>query len=368
MAEKTEDELMLEAQALIDARRAELNPKPEPESEPAPEPEAQPEPVATEPAAEGEPAPEPVAEPFEGYNALPEAVRKKFDELNSRASVADKLQADTEKLRNDYNALHNRLAPVQRKLEELQRNQPKQVAAEPALSVDEWSKSLTPQMREYFRQFPEEARAQFEISRDLVDRRAKELSASVDEKFHQIERKNELSMLAREHPDYRDFALSEGKPATTKGAAFWQWLPSQPEHIQALAHSDSAADIASAITLHKWEQQPDVQAALKETQEPEFKSWIAQQPRALADALYSPRIDDRIAVMRIFDQHLRLQEAGNTGPQVARVAQIAARREQQGKASPSIRPTVAPHSAVTDGQDAGWAAAVAAARQHINQR
>lgn len=368
--QKTEDELMQEAQALIDARRNEgkLPPKPE-----ALEPIAAAEPETPEPAApDGETPAEPAApdEPFEGYNALPEAVRKKWDELNQKAAEAERLRADGEKLRNDFNALHNRLAPVQRELDKLQRasaNQPRQSA--PSLSVEDWAKSLTPQMQKYYREFPEEARAAFEIARSVTERTTADIEQRFEGKLHEIERRAELAVLSREHPDFRDYSKVRGQPATPKAAEFWNtWLPNQPEHIQSLVHSDSAEDTAAALSLFKWEQRPEVQAAIAEQREPAFQSWLAQQPSTLAAAIYSPRIDDRIAVWRLFDQHLKLQEVGQQAepdPQAAaRVAQLAARREQQGKASPSIRQTVAPPSAATDGNDAGWAAAVAAARQY----
>lgn len=366
--QKTEDELMQEASALIAARRNEgkLPPKaetPETTTEPPAESESA-ETVETSEPDKSEPAP---AEPFEGYSALPEAVRQKWDEMMAKAAAAERAEAAAADFRQKYEAMHGRVAPLQRQLDQLQRQA--QAAPRPvqhSLTVDEWSKSLTPQMRDYFERFPEDAKAQFEIARDVAERQAAALTERVDQKVHEIERRAELAVLAREHPDFRDYSLNNGTPATQKGAAFWQWTQSQPPHIQELARSDHADDIAAALSLHKWQQRPEVQAAYEDLKAPECQQWLRSQPPAIANLLDSPRIDDRIAVMRMLDQHLRLQE-GTKAPDpqtAARVSQIAARREQQGKASPSIRPTVAPHSATTDGNDAGWAAAVAAVRQY----
>ena len=167
-------------------------------------------------------------------------------------------------------------------------------------------------------------------------------------------------MLAREHADFREFGLrnENGKlvPNSPKAADYWQWAQQQSDEVWSAANSDSAEDISAALSLYKWERQhKDV---IEETRGREFQEWFATQPPAVAGLLGSPRLNEREYVLRLYAQHLDLQDRQTpVDPKTtARVDQIAARRQQQAKASPSTRSSAAPaQAAATGGEDADWA-------------
>lgn len=361
---RDEEDLAMEAaQAAIDAARNK-------DAEPAPE--------VVPPEVQAEEAPQegvaPVAdEPFEGFSQLSETAKAKWLEVEAKAKRAEELAAAEAKLRNDFNALHNRMAPLQRKLSDYEKQpRPQQATAKPSLDVNEWLKTQSPERQRYFREFPEEGRAAFEIARDLFEGQFSQQIRSIQEQtarqFQDLQFKSELSRLAATHNDYKEFGFREvdGKrePLTQKAADYLAWAAAQGQEVQAAIDSDSADDVSATLSLYKWETSDPIVREVMYS--PDFSNWLSRQSRHIQAMARSLDIEDRKDALHLFAGHLEQQQPAQADPKTAaRVQQVAQRREQQSRSvSPSFRPNVAPASAAnTGGEDADWAAANARIEQ-----
>lgn len=359
-----EDLAMEAAHAAIEASR---NKDSGAETQPAPEvaetPEQPPEQEGTAPVSD---------EPFEGFSQLSEAARAKWLELDAKAKRADELAAAEAKIRGDFNALHNRMAPLQRKLSDYEK-QPRAQApqAQAAPGFNDWLKGTSKEYQQWAREFGEDAKLQYEHAMRVTaeaDRRIRSVEESVESKFRDLELKNEVSRLAAIHGDYKDYAFREegGQrvPLTQKAADYFKWAAEQGDEVQAAVYGDSAADVAATLSVYKWEKSEPV---VRETMtSPEFQSWLGTQSRHISAMARSLDIEDRKDVMQWYIGHLDQQKPAQADPKTAaRVQQVAQRREQQSRSvSPSFRPNVAPASAAnTGGEDADWAAANARIEQ-----
>lgn len=357
-----EDLAMEAAQAAIDAARA------KDQGEPAPEVET-PEAPAQEAPQEGA---APIAdEPFEGFSQLSEAAQAKWLEVEAKAKRADELAAAEAKLRGDFSALHNRVAPLQRKLDELQRQPRPQQQAPAPLGFGDWLKGTSKEYQQWAREFGEDAKLQYEHAMRVTaeaDKRIRSVEESVESRFRDMQFKTELSRLAATHSDYREFAFREAdgkrEPLTQKAADYLKWAEAQGPDVQAAIDSDSADDVSATLSVYKWENSDPV---VRETlYSPEFQGWLSSQSRHVQAMARSLDIEDRKDALHWYIGHLEQQQPAQADPKTAaRVQQVAQRREQQSRSvSPSFRPNVAPASAAnTGGEDADWAAANARIEQ-----
>lgn len=358
-----EDIAMEAAQAAIDASRNKDNGAEDQPAEVAATPEQPPEQEGAAPVSD---------EPFEGFAQLSEAAKAKWLELDAKAKRADELAAAESKLRGDFNALHNRMAPLQRKLSDYEK-QPKSQAsqAQAAPGFNDWLKGTSNEYQQWAREFPVDAKVQFEqmlrVSAD-ADKRIRSVEESVESRFRDLQFKTELSRLAATHNDYRDYGFREENgqrvPLTPKASDYLTWAASQGQEVQAAIDSDSADDVAASLSLYKWEKADPV--ARDTLSSPEFQSWLSGQSRHISAMARSLDIEDRKDALHLFIGHLEQQKPAQADPKTAaRVQQVAQRREQQSRSvSPSFRPNVAPASAAnTGGEDADWAAANARIEQ-----
>lgn len=374
----SEDELIESVAREMEARRADPASAGEPK-EPAqaqaqaPAAEAQPPTLGeVQPAAPAADAPPP--EPFPGYSELSEEVRKHYD----------RLRADLDKVRQDYGAIHNRLAPTQRELDrerrarqELQQAlqsakappaagpaQPASAAPAPAPApaadlrgeVERWLQRQSPERQEYFKQFPEEAMTAFEIAHGVV----KDVLSQREEEFKRqlktLEERTEFAQLSAMHPDFSRYMLADHPTDPTKAIAptqeaadFWSWVNRQPEHIYALANSARAVDISSALSLFKWEKEnPEFGQTVSM---PEFNRWAAVMPRRLIEMLGSTDVGERQFVLAQFWRDYEEATKGGQpgaqpaagGPEASKAADLAAKRAQQAqRTAPSVRSTPTP--------------------------
>lgn len=362
---RDEEDLAMEAaHAAIEASR---NKDSGAEDQPAPEaavtPEQPPEQEGAAPVSD---------EPFEGFAQLSEAAKAKWLELDAKAKRADELAAAESKLRGDFNALHNRMAPLQRKLSDYEK-QPKSQAsqAQAAPGFGDWLKGTSNEYQQWAREFPVDAKVQFEqmlrVTAD-ADKRVRAVEESVNSRFQELEFRTELSRLSAAHPDYKEFSFREidGKrePKTQKAADYFKWAADQGDEVQGAVYGDSADDVAASLSLYKWEKSDPV--ARDTLSSPEFQSWLSGQSRHISAMARSLDIEDRKDALHLFIGHLEQQKPAQADPKTAaRVQQVAQRREQQSRSvSPSFRPNVAPASAAnTGGEDADWAAANARIEQ-----
>lgn len=329
---------------------------------------AVPTPADARPAAD-----DPPSEPFPGYSGLSEEVRKHYDHL----------RADLARVRQDYGAIYNRLAPTQRELDrerrarlELQQAlqsakassaagpvQPAAPAPAPAPAaadlrgeVERWLQRQSPERQEYFKQFPEEAMTAFEIAHGVV----KDVLSQREEAFkHQLktlEERTEFALLSAMHPDFSRYMLADHPtdPAkaiapTQEAADFWSWVNRQPDHIYALANSSRAMDISSALSLFKWEKENPEFGQTVST--PEFSRWAAVMPRRLIEMLGSTDVGERQFVLAQFWRDYEEATKGGQpgaqsaagGPEASKAADLAAKRAQQAqRTAPSVRSTPTP--------------------------
>lgn len=330
-----------------------------------PEPVAQPEPVSdvadTDAAPEPESAPVEDSEPFPGFSALSPEVQERFKELSEKSKAAERLaeiERERDKLRADYNAVYNRLAPVQRRLSELEKQRQSAPAEQPTLSkfqVDDWVKKQTPERQRYFREFPEEARAAAEIAhemaREIVGSEVSRVREETNKRIHEIERRSEISALSAQHPDWNDYRLERDangawRPVSQTGAEYWQWVDTQPPAIRELADSDSAPAVAQALALFKWEREnPEYSETVKSA---DFQKWANAVAPSLRSLVSSTDLRDRMYVLgqfwRDYDES-RAQENGKAND-------LAQKREKQRQqVAPSIRGTAAPVNPAARGDE-----------------
>lgn len=352
---RDEEDLAMEAaHAAIEASRNGTAP-PEPAAQ-----QQEPEPGITEPAQEGN---QPHAdEPFEGYSALPEAVRKRFDEAQKKAAEADRLATEVAKEREKYNALHGRVKPLQQYYDQ-NRNQPQkqQVQAPKPVGFDDWIKETSKDYQRWAGEFPEDARIQFEVAQRaaaMADTRIQSVRNEVEQRFQALQQRSELDRLARTHPDYVEFAATGQKAADIRA-----WAESQGPDVQAALASDSADEVSAVLSAYKWERGDPV---VRETyNDPHFQRWLGNQSRHIQSMARSVDVIDRVDLMHIYIGSEYGAARADDPKTAARVKELTQRREQQSRTvSPSFRPNVAPASAANvGGEDAEWAAANARIEQ-----
>lgn len=330
-----------------------------------PEPVAQHEPVAevapSEDAPEKpeEPAGDP--EPFPGFSALSPEVQARFKELSERSRAAERvaeIERERDKLRADYNAVYNRLAPVQRRLSELEKQRQVAQAEQPILSkfqVDDWVKKQTPERQRYFKEFPEEARAAAEIAhemaREIVGTEVTRVREETNKRIQEIERRSEISALAAHHPDWNEYRLERDangswRPTSQAGVEYWRWVDSQPAAIRELADSDSAAGVAQALALFKWEREnPEYVETVKSA---DFQKWANAVAPSLRSLVSSTDLRDRMYVLGQFWRDYDESRAQNN----VKANDLAQKREKQRQqVAPSIRGTAAPVNPAAHGDE-----------------
>ncbi len=337
------------------------------------EPEATQADAGTPPASDTAPTaatPEPAkqAEPFEGYSALPEAVRKQYDTAMAAQKASEELTAKLRQQELDNQALRNRLAPVQRQLSELQRSRQNapaataQPAKPSALGFDQWLKKQTPERQAELKRFPEEAQAQFEVARDLLEstlgERLKEIESKNEERFTAITMREEVRQIEREHPDWQKYAadtLPDGRMQcrTKEGVDYWNWVLAQGQDIQSAAKGQTAAECAQALSVYKWEKEnPGYATAIKDEL---FEAFLTTRPRAYRDVVRGMDLKDRELIMDEFAEACAeaQRQIESEDPNVAKAKTLADKRQRQvGNVAPSIRANAAPAAAAASSEDA----------------
>jgi len=374
---ENEDDLLEEIGRALDAKRNGGSVPPAPESAPpepaAPEPDAPPaaqaDAQADAPPEGGEPAPEgapPQAgedEPFPGFSSLsPElqervraTIGKTAAELEAERRQREKLTRSLDETRRGYAAQMGRVQPLQREVDRLRRlaeGRPSPVAKR-ELSLQDWLKRQSPERQAYFQRYPEDAQEQFEIARSVVSDMLQDVRSEVSAELTQIRTKAEIARLQAAHPDFAqygqhwDAARKQWVSQTPAAERYWSWVDSQPEQIRSMAESDSADDIAPALTLFKWEEQnPEYRQTLAL---PEFARWRAAVPQRLTEMLDSPNISERSFVLSSFWRDYQEAQGTQVGND-PRAAEVLARREQRGNLiTPLPNSAAAPASSAAPG-------------------
>lgn len=202
----------------------------------------------------GEPAPS-QPEPTDDWRAaLPEDVRKRIDEEIAKREQAAKEAEDR------YKALHGRLAPVQQRLSEAERQLAAlqqsrtpaitQPAARPAApdatqTLDSYFDSA--EWKAYEHDFPADAKV-LRSGLELQYRAQQQVIARLDEQINQLAQRLErtevvvtdtslskaIEQLDARHPDWRDLNESD---------SFWEWFESwraeQPKALRGLYYDDT---------------------------------------------------------------------------------------------------------------------------------
>lgn len=191
--------------------------------------------------------------------SLPDDVRQLVMQERARAQ---ELEASLSRERQEKAALHGRLAPVQQRMAQLERElaQSKQQPAQPpqpqapaaAAAAGSDSEAArgdlqqaeayyeTPDWKEYEELFPEDARRQKEqnlrilrgaVSRaERLEQRLEQLAQSVQPAIQRIEQREAYAaheaakqQLAQQHPDWTKYQSD----ATPEGRQFWEWFLSR---------------------------------------------------------------------------------------------------------------------------------------------
>lgn len=346
------------AHAAIEASRAK-DQGDEPES--AATPEQPPEQEGTAPLAD---------EPFEGFAQLSEVAKAKWLEVEAKAKRTDELAAAEAKIRGDFNALHNRMAPLQRKLSDYEKQPRPPMQAPAPVGFNDWLKGTSKEYQQWAREFGEDAKIQYEHALRVTadaDKRIASVEERVESRFRDMQFKTEVSRLAATHGDYREFGFREvdgrREPLTNKAADYLNWAAAQGPEVQSAIESDSADDVSATLSVYKWENSDPVVREVRYS--PEFGGWLSRQSKHVQAMASSLDIEDRKDALHWYIGHQEQQSAPADPKTAARVQQVAQRREQQSRSvSPSFRPNVAPASAAnTGGEDADWAAANARIEQ-----
>lgn len=370
---ETQDEQIERIARELEARRgtpltvkpADETTEPDTEVETA-EPEAQAEPSQAAPAPTQAPAPKAAAtpapaapgattalpaqapEPFPGYSALPPEAKAHYD----------RIAAEHNKLKQDYGAMYNRVAPAQRELDRLKTELaqarsgrppgPKQIQRP---SIEEWIKTKSPEMQQHFADYPQDARAAFDLANDVLDERLKELNAEVDARVTEAERRIEVAQLSAAHPDWARYR-NERDPKTGQwyhpnqdAERYWKWVASQGDDVKRMATSNRAADISEALSAFKWEESnPEYRQTLELD---EFQRWAAVMPPEVTGLVTSTDLSKRQLVLSLFWRDYEAATQPNGGgaadAEAQKAREIAARRaRQETRTAPSLRTTSAP--------------------------
>lgn len=264
-----------------DAEEGDEAPAPEaPEGEEAPEPE-----LAEGESAEREPEENEAAadksEAKQEEDDLPEFLKDASDEAIAAYRAQQKELAA---LRNQYNAVHNRLAPVQQ--ENARLRQRLSATPSPAQTPDSgtpvgqsqpgagFSLDDVEEFKEFRESFPDEAKAMeaaFARQGQYVGNLETQLQAiqqgmqEMRQSSFETQRQNELAQLSEAHPDWATVNQSED---------YREWLGRQPESVAALAHSTKAQDCVWVLDRYK----ADAYLAQQFQQEQQPKPEAGHQP------------------------------------------------------------------------------------------
>lgn len=226
----------LDDNALFDSLMADDG---QPEPQPAPEPEPEP------PAAEAQVEAPAAAEGDEEIDlaSLAPSVRRRIEE-------ADELREKHLNLTRDYAAVHGRLAPMQRRLAELERQPTESGKAQPGpntatppteadtaatvnMTLDQW--------KQYQAAYPEDARAVQAYVDATIKERVENVTRAAQEQIarlqqqveafqpviHDVRQQAEIGQLSQVHPDWQDINQSP---------EFWQfiseWVEGLPPHMR----------------------------------------------------------------------------------------------------------------------------------------
>lgn len=304
---------------------------------------AEPEPAKAE---EPEPVAPPVSEPFEGYAALPEAVRKRFDDAQKKAAEADAYAEKLRKREAEYNALHGRVKPLQQYYDQ-NRSQPAQKPQAPTpVGFDDWLKATSKEYQQWATEFPVDAKVQFEqmqsVSAD-ANKRIQSVEEKVEERFREFQKKAEIERLSRTHTDYTEYTAG-----TAKGTDLRNWASAQgPEAIAAI-ESDSADEVSQALSVYKWEKENKIVAEVRYSEH--FGDWLKDQSRHIQAMANSLDIEDRKDVLTWYTGGI-VDQAPD--PNAAKASALAAKRQRQtANVSPLVRQTAAPATAADGSEDA----------------
>jgi hypothetical protein len=184
----------------------------------------------------GQGSPQPASQE-DDLASLPEEIRDRFKALQSRTA---QLESDLVKTKDDYQAAVGRLAPIQRKLADFERQRQTvtqappviPIAANPPQTAEELDALIqTEEFKRYSEMFPEEAKifknvtqstikAAEKIAERIVDERVSAALQQVQSRYEPlvetVNRDREdrdlqarIAQLEKEHPDWREYNGSE---------------------------------------------------------------------------------------------------------------------------------------------------------------
>src|SRR5574343_886366 len=400
-SEDEDDALLTALSAERNRRRAGPSETPAPAA-PAPaappaQPSAQdqdPAPAASAAAAGEGPAPAPPAdagiESSPWFASLPPEAQESLRALAGKSSQAEqeaqRLRASLDRTTADYHALHGRLSPTQRRLEEAQRRlaqfeqaggaarQPQQPAQTQAAApnkadVDAWVARQAEAVRSYFEQYPGEAYAAYAIAESRVQEAVESKMAKLREEMQAEFRRANLQAGVRElrarHGDVDQYMVdrtADGQviPRTEQGKAYLERLARAAPEIQEMAWADDPGAVAAALDVYKWERDnPEYSETLAL---PEFKEWARDLTGREVQMVFSADLRERKRILGAFwrDYDATAQARTET-PEAKRAREIAeARGRQRQQVAPSPRVAGAPASAAAaDPEEAGLEAVAA---------
>ena len=210
-------------------------------------------------------------------------------------------QQELANLRNQYNAVHNRLAPVQQENARL-RQQLSNASSSPAQGQNsgavpvgqsqpqtKFSLDDVEEFKEFREAFPDEAKAMeaaFARQAQYVGNLESQLvqvqqgMQDIQRSSFETKRQTELSRLSEAHPDWMTVRPSED---------FNRWLERQPSSISSLANSSSADDCIWILDRYKADMYVAQQFSQQEEpkEQPQRSDGRAQQTRSRRQQLRS---------------------------------------------------------------------------------
>lgn len=202
-------------------------------------PPSDPDPIAADPIESTEPeeakAPE-EAPPEDASSAIPEEVKQKLARL---AEVEDNFN----KLQRDYQAVYGRLAPMQRKIAEMEqaaKASSEATSKPPQGQSASTDKPLHDDLNPLEEDYPEIARA-IKAEREAQQQKLRDLEQRLDQmgsRFEpvarQIGHQTEVQRLTQAHPDWQDINASEDFQSFVD----WWWQNQPPHFKQAIGGDD----------------------------------------------------------------------------------------------------------------------------------
>lgn len=198
------------------------------EDKPEEKPDPDPEPQKTEAAEKTETPTEKPEEPFPGFSALSEPVRKAYEDAQEKLRQAEqRAQEHEQRFRQrdeEFRALHGQHAPTQKKLAELERQlkeRDTQIAT--ARPLEKWQKQKTdlPEESEAFEQLVEGNVNPLREKVGTLESTVEELrqeNARLQHAYYVERQQAALDRYCKQHeyPDWRDTIKPENKD-------FWDW-------------------------------------------------------------------------------------------------------------------------------------------------